>query len=194
MTVTPLAATHRISMRYNTNDLTHDLQIHCNASPTGISTGHTLVPFSGAPILFTDAMDDLGAELAATLLTTDTVDYAVLEEYNNGQYIPVESHTIGLVGTQTATGTPLSRLTGTFRDAAFNIVKVVVICDTYFTPSKSPDAALPSPFSTFWISFRTQSAGRAGMWARGRSGGFIYSNTSVSGMIDRESRKRKGLL
>lgn len=193
MTVTPLEATHRISIQYNTHDQVHDMQVYCNATPTGIGPGHVLTPFSGSPILFTDAADDLGNELRATLLTTDTVDFAVLEEYNNGQYIPVESHTLGVVGTQTASGTPFSRITGTFRDAAFNVVKIVVICDTYFTPSKSPDSALPSPFSTFWESFRTQSAGRAGMWARGRSAGFIYSNTSVVGSLDRKSRRRAGL-
>ena len=192
--VTPLVAPNRLSYGYHTSGQTHKMQVLCHADNQIIGVPHNFLKNGGGTILVATAAAALAAEFAAQLLTTDVVDTWTLESYQSGAYIPIETGTLGTAGSQTAAGTPYSRVTGFYRDTAFNPVKVVEVCATYFVPVHESPAALPAPFSTFWLSFVTNSAGRAGEWVRGRSDAFLASATNITGSLDRKSRRRAGLI
>jgi hypothetical protein len=194
MSVTPIVATHRVSFKYRTDGLVHVIQAYCDALPLGVGAGHTLVTRTLTSILAATAFSNFATQLAATLLTTDTVDDWTLEQYSGGSYIPVETGALGLAGSQVAAGTPFSRITGFYRTTTFKPVKAIVICGTYFTPLHENPTALPNPFKAWWISWYGVTSADIGWWAEARDASFLASNTFITGSLDRKSRRRAGLV
>lgn len=192
--VQPLLATERVSFRYHTNNQDHVMQTYCQAVSHAIAPTHDLVTSLAGTVDADTAFQALAAEFAAQLLTTDTVDDYILEHWNGVTYVPIQNGSIGLAGSQTASGTPYSRITGFYRDEAFNPVKIVEICATYFVPLHENPAALPNPFKAFWQSWYTHATGRAGLWAQSKSAIFLANVENITGSLDRKSRRRAGLV
>lgn len=192
--VQPLLATERVTFQYKTTAQDHVLQAYCQAVSHAIAPTHDLVTSLAGTVDADTAFQALAAEFAAQLLTTDTVDAYTLEHWNGSIYVPIQNGTIGLAGSQTATGTPYSRITGWYRDEAYNPVKIVEICATYFVPIHQSPASLPNPFKAFWQSWHTHATGRAGLWCQSRSGVFLASVSNITGSLDRKSRRRAGLV
>lgn len=194
MATQPLLATERVGIHYRSDSLTHVMHVLCDATSHTPAASHDLLSVATGTIDADTAIQALAAQLAATLLTTDSVDDYVLEHFVDGAYIPIQSGTIGLAGAQSAAGTPYGRITGFYRDLSHDPVKIVVITGTYFLPFHTSPSALPSPFDDFWLSFVLTATGQAGDWARSKSDDGVTSATAVTGSLDRTTRRRAGLV
>lgn len=194
MAPTPYGASHQLDIHYTVDGLEHVVQIPVNSGSVG--SPYALNEFTGGTILASAAAADYADLFKPLLLATDTIDTYVLQEYDSGIFIPVESGALGVAGT--GAGTPVLSLqfTMTFRDLNYKIIKHVwqeVLLDApkkYVYP-----ATTPAPVDAFIASALDHStAGALGLWMRSRGGAIYLSVTGATTTFNRKLRRARGFL
>lgn len=190
MSETPISVDGQIDIHYTQGTVDHILQLRCEITTAGMTPPFNLLSVSSGTILWTDAVDDLVPLLQPLMKTTTVINQAVLQRYDAGTYILLDSYSIGLAGTSTAAANPAAQETFTFRDLANKLVKVVLLGGVQVPPQHLFYAGLSTAQKNFVDSILANTAGTIGDWMLGRGGNdvrrFIAWTCSINKRWQRE--------
>lgn len=190
--VTPISAGYRIDMRYTTGGLGHVQQLRCNAIVSG--GAYHLGEVSGSSVLAATAMTHLAAVTAPVMPTACTFDTYTLYQYVSGVYNPVESGTIGTVGSGGADVEPTGVLTAKLRDTGFKPVNVQLFGSGFSAPRRATYLLSGTDISAYVSELLNTADNHVGAWFVGRASLPMRSGGFVTISLSRQSRKRLGLV
>lgn len=193
--VTPLHATHRVRIEYTADGLAHSADYLCSATPAAVTpSGFKFVTFSGTNLEVDTGVQALATVLAAILPTTATIIGYSLQEYAAGSYNPVWANGIAASGGSSAARSVGNRLTLTYKDDLFILVKNVILGVAGGAPQKGSIASLGGVFAAYADALADITPGATGDWLTGRSAQRFRAKLNYVVSLDRKSRRRLGLV
>lgn len=195
MAITPITATAQLDILYTTVGVQHRCQLRCNTS--GLSGGfYTLSQYSGSAILASDAAEMFLEKISPLYETSETTfDGYELQQYDAGRYLPLEGQ---FTDTEPSGATPAGlaqQNTYTFRNANYELIRVVLLDSAEGPVSKKAYTALGAASKALVDSIILNTDAHIGSWFRGRDGAlppkqFTYGVNSYN----RKQRRIRGMV
>jgi len=192
---TPITATDQLDLIYTVSGVEHRLQMRCNVS--GLSGGfYTLSQFSGSAILASDAADMMFTLMAPLYNSTDaTFDGYELQKYDAGRYLPLEAQFAVTSPTGTAASGLAQQNTYTFRNADFQLIRLIMFDAAAGAVSKKSYLELGAPSKALVDSVILRTDTKVGSWYRGRNGALTpIQFTFGVNSYNRKQRRIRGMV
>lgn len=183
----------RIQIAYNSDGSSpHECNLDVHISNPSGPAPFLLAEQTGGTVLWTDAVDQFVALMKAFFRSTGTIQNATLSKYVSGVYQPVDTYSIGVAGTSSNTQVPASEATIVFRDAAYNLDKIVLLEGTFGVPFHTAYGLLFPAAQALVDDVLNQAAGHVGTWYQSKSAQPIQSFLFWTHTLNKRLRRVHG--
>jgi len=135
MAPVPYSASHQLDIHYTVASQPHVVQIPCSAIP--VSGNYELELWDGGSRLASACADDYAQLVKIFFNPGDSFTQYVVQQYSDGIFIPIESASMSVAGTDGSNPTLLGfQDTLTFRDTNYGFVRHVIEESTLPGPKK----------------------------------------------------------
>lgn len=195
MAPTPYSAPHQLDIHYTVDGLPHVVQIPCSAAAAGGVFVANL--WSGGVRFISSCADDYAQLVKIFFKPADSFTQYVLQRYDSGIFIPVESASMAVVGTDGSNPDKFGfEDTLTFRDSDYKFVRHVIQESTLPGPQKYgyPVGGLTG-YNALIESMLPASAATHPLneWFRSRGNRQIFSHTKTSVNTNKKLLRARGL-
>lgn len=188
----PYSAGFSLVLSYTITGYTHHVRLPCDSPDS--SAPYTLSLNSGGTRLASSCADDFAQLYKPLMHNTDSFVQYSLQEYDSGIFIPRQTASMAVAGTNGAIATLGEQWTMTFRDLPYHIYRLILFESVLPAPTRinypSGDANVNALIES--ILPGSVAANPVGRWLRSRGDNQIKSLTGMVTTYNRKLRRTRG--
>jgi len=189
---TPISANGRLTLDYTITGEVHHFRVRVSINNLGGPSPYLFDQQLGGTIQGDTATAQMDTLISPFWDPTVSFGQWLLEKYDSGAYIPLDSWVSTAVGSHAAGVVTAEQSTFTFKDVDNQFMKFLMFEQSFVPPARETSFT-SGTLAAFVNDMINPAAGHLGSWVRGRGNEVPFRVVSLVTTLNRKLRRRRGV-